>query len=197
MQNSAVIFVSHNIQFISKFCTKVAIFENGKITGTYLTKEGIQKYHCLFKQPNIQFLSNKLMASNFSLLDNNGKNLMLLQNRYKVKHGLDIYLSFLCDFDEHLKGAFSVEIINESQEPIISYLLDIQEFSPAKHKLTIPLNTIYLNSGTYTINLGFNDEKSRLLLLRLENLCPFVVSCKKTLWGKFIYSSKVLNEFPK
>ena len=87
MKNSAVIFVSHNMQFISRFCTQTILFEKGKMIGKYETSEGIHKFMNRFPSEDINLVSKKIDIKEYALLNENGKVLEKINQKFQIKHG--------------------------------------------------------------------------------------------------------------
>ena len=79
MKDSAVVFVSHNMQFISQFCTQVMLFKKEKL---FLKKKnvakGISEYLCFFQNNYINI--SELKLKNFKLSNNNGSKILLIPN---------------------------------------------------------------------------------------------------------------------
>ena len=72
------------------------------------------------------------------------------------------------------------------KQPIISFSIEQQAIGCGRSIIKISLNKIELNSGNYSIVMGFVEKKTKKVLFRLENICPFYVKNKETLWGKIL-----------
>jgi lipopolysaccharide transport system ATP-binding protein len=190
MKDSAVIFVSHNMQFVSQFCTQVIVFEKGQNLGQLKTSDGIQKYLNTFPPKEIQVRSDKVIIKEMKLIDDNEETLQNWSERFLVNHGTKIFVSFNLSSEERISGKFGVEIQDAFKQPIISFSIEELQIDCGISNVKIPLKKIKLNSGNYSIAMGFVEKETKKVLVRLENICPFYVKNKEALWGKIlIYTS--------
>ena len=190
MKNSAVIFVSHNMQFISQFCSRVIIFEKGQNLGQFKTSVGIQEYLNTFPPKDIQVRSDKIIIKDLKLIDETGETLQKSSDRFEVNHGSKIFFSFSLNSEEKLSGKFGIEIQDSLKLPIISFSIEEKEIGCGCSNVKIPLKKIELNSGNYSIVMGFTEKETKKVLFRVENICPFFIKTHEVLWGKVLtYSS--------
>ena len=80
---------------------------------------------------------------------------------------------------DKLSWEFSIEIQDSLKQPIISFSIEEKEIPLGCLLVKVPLKKIELNSGNYSIVIGFVDNKKGQVLFRLENICPFLVKTKK------------------
>lgn len=192
MKNSAVIFVSHNMQFISRFCTQTILFEKGKMIGKYETSEGIHKFMNRFPSEDINLVSKKIDIKEYALLNENGKVLEKINQKFQIKHGEKISLSFQINSKENIEAYFNLEIHDALKTPIVSYMMPKKEINIGKMYACIPLNEIKLNTDNYSIIIAIRDKSTDEILLRIENICPFQVKNENFSWGK-VNEKTILN----
>jgi lipopolysaccharide transport system ATP-binding protein len=191
MDNSAVIFVSHNMQFISQFCTCVVLFEKGTNLGKFNTAEGIQCYLNAFPTNDIQVRSEDIITEEFNLINENGVTFEIMNGKFQIQHGVKVILNLKLKLNKIITGKFSLEIQDSVKQPIVSYLIEEQRISNGDFILKIPLKTIELNSGNYSIVICFIENKTEKIIFRLENICPFFVKSEIFHWGKELKYSSV------
>jgi lipopolysaccharide transport system ATP-binding protein len=192
MKNSAVIFVSHNMQFVSRFCTQTILFDKGRMIGAYDTTEGILNYMNRFPMEKINLVSNKIVISECELIKQNGDVLEKTYKKSQIKYGDKITLNFKINSTEKITVFFSLEIQDALKTPTISYIIDEQEINYGEANISIPLNKIKLNSANYSIVIAVREKNSDEVLLRIENVCPFQVINEKILWGKVIEKTNLI-----
>jgi lipopolysaccharide transport system ATP-binding protein len=192
MKNSAVIFVSHNMQFVSRFCTQTILFDKGKMIGAFDTSEGIQHYMNRFPQEEIKLVSKKIEISECELIDQNGNLIEEINKTFQIKHADKISLKFNINSTEKITVYFSLEIQDAFKTPIISYTIDKKEINTGPAFVHIPLNKIKLNTGNYSIIVAVRDMNTDEVLIRIENVCPFQVINEKILWGKVIEKTNLI-----
>ena len=194
MKNTAVIFVSHNMQFISQFCSKVLVLEKGNKLGIYKTKDGVQKYLNNFPLSDIQVLSDEFILSDINLVDNERNIFQKVKNKFQINNSENVNLEFIFDVDKKTLVKFEIEIVDSLKQPIISYIIDENLYAEGKSLITIPLSNIYLNSGNYSIVICVEEVLSKVILTRLENICSFYFTSKELRWGKFILSTNFVKK---
>ena len=94
----------------------------------------------------------------------------------------------------HKETKFGLEIQDSFKQPIVSYQIEEQEISNGHFTLKIPLKRIELNSGNYSIVIGFVENLTGKIIFRLENICPFFVDSEIVLWGKLLTHSSLKIE---
>jgi len=187
MKDSAVIFVSHNVQFVSRFCTNVLLMEKGR--KSLITSEisiGIERYLCLFK--------NKLVkTSNF----NKGitlSNIKFYQNgeikKYNDVYSIDPTKSLKISFDldnnqSNENMVFIMQFNDNCMEPVIQSEKSIpQILKIGINKVSLSLQPLRLNTGHYSTVIAIIGSESGSCYLRDENIARLYSNNKEVIWGK-------------
>ena len=185
-----VIFVSHNMQFISLFCTRVIVLKNGKILlDSPSASEGIDQYYALVKHDVVIYGKGEVQVLDMSLSVNGD---ILSEAVPAIVHGAGPIVLISILVKEPLLGVnIIVNVLDQSMTPILSIpiLNSSEEFltlTPGKHDLSFPLGDIDLNRGKYSFTVVAQDVESSLTLMRIQGLSPFQVIAEGTYWGKLV-----------
>ncbi|WP_434980287.1 ABC transporter ATP-binding protein [Daejeonia sp. YH14] len=181
LPNTAVIFVSHSMQLVSRICNDILLLDHGKVE--YHSKDigkGIQMYFSKFAQSdkNVVYDNQKtrLITKSISLKNN----IVSRRENFKITLEFEIlnpqltvapHLYLLIKNSEQLQiaGVF----INESKvcttnKKTLIYDIEIKD----------PLFTL----GKYTIDMGLNDIKTQEPIIRINNLFEFFVAEGEQTW---------------
>jgi lipopolysaccharide transport system ATP-binding protein len=72
--NSAICFVTHSMQFVSSFCTRVLVMQGGRsISDTKDTSEGVDRYFSLFPQGSVVSGSKEAQFKDCTLIADGNK----------------------------------------------------------------------------------------------------------------------------
>lgn len=183
---SAVVLVSHNMQQISLFCTRVMVLEKGQVLiDSPSVPEGIDRYYALLKH-NIQ-TSGTGEADVISMqLACDGKPLQ--GEEPAIAHGAQLAATL------HLRLAFEVTVLmvirDDAQAAVISAPLHDRNgkmrFPPGEHHLKIPFGEIDLNAGKYSFAITITDVSTQIILGRIQGICPFRIIAAENFWGKIV-----------
>ena len=182
------------MQFISQFCTCAMLFEKGKSLGRFNSAEGIQCYLNTFPSRDIQMKADDIITDEFKLINETGETFEIINDKFQIQHGQKVSLSLTLKSNKKLTGKFGLEIQDSFKQPIVSYQIEEQEISNGHFTLKIPLKRIELNSGNYSIVIGFVENLTGKIIFRLENICPFFVDSEIVLWGKLLTHSSLKIE---
>ena len=188
--NAAVIFVSHQMQFVSSFCSRVLFMDHGHVElDAREPKDAIDRYFSLVKH------------------ERQSAGLGTVEIHEAVVHGTDTegrpsseMLAQGCrasvdlDFSVHEEAELakvSVSIDDESAAQVITCpLVDEKgnpiEYGKGRHKLHVDLGTMELNSGKYSILVGASGSISKKSLMRSQGNSPFRVIAKTNAWSKIV-----------
>jgi lipopolysaccharide transport system ATP-binding protein len=187
---AAVVFVSHNMQFISAFCTRVLVMERGSaLLDSIKTADGIDCYYGLVKH-DVQ-ISGTGEARVLSLdLVVNGQT--LAEEEAVISRGVSATVVLGLEVDQQLRAASIIlSVHDEAQAPLICMpIFDSKscliQLAPGRHRLEIPLGVLDLNTGKYSFVIALRDADTSVILARKQGLRPFRISSEKTYWGKII-----------
>ncbi|MBE9524431.1 MAG: hypothetical protein IMY76_04985, partial [Chloroflexi bacterium] len=189
-RNSAVVFVSHNMQQISMFCTRVMVLEKGKIlVDSQNPSDGIDRYFALLK--SAQQISGTGKAEIISLelaVDNQ----LIKGTEPKLIQGADTTaILYFRIIESDCQAKVLLVVRDAAMSPILVFPLSQKDgeaicFSPGEYKLEIPLGNIDLNSGKYSFVVAVIDNDSQIIHARIEGICPFRVAANRHYWGDVI-----------
>lgn len=176
--SSAVVFVSHNMQYVSSFCSRAILMAEGQnVIDSIDPATAIQRYQSLAAQSEETSGSGgasvEWMKLNILGAAGSAEQLVLDQ-------GVSVELEFELKISENCFGAFvTLAILDESLNGIISYpLLRNSEpifYEQGLHHIRVPLGVLDLSMGKYSFLLAVNEKDTRKLMLRHQCLCPFQV----------------------
>jgi len=188
MDNSAVIFVSHNMQFISQFCTQVMLFRNGKVISEKKNiAEGISEYLCCFQNNYINTTSESVELKNFILSNNNGSKILYNSKRniWQINQGDQINLSFdLLLKESNMEIDVFTYIMDLQSTPVICFnKFSVRNVGGDTQCIKLNLGYLDLNSGRYSFTIGAVDLIKGNSIVRMEGVLPFFIEGQSFDWG--------------
>ena len=189
-RRSAVILVSHNMQHISSFCSRVMVLEKGAITlDTPDAALAIDRYYDLVRHERqvsgtgaAQVLGLCLKVDGDALA---GQSAPIARGAAAVAE-LELALDETCRAAEVL-----LYIHDEAMAPLMCF--PVQDagshmllLGPGRHRLDIPLGPMELNSGKYSFVVGVRDPETHTVLARVQGLHPFRVLSEAAYWGRLV-----------
>lgn len=182
---SAVIFVSHSMQYVSNFCNRVMVMNKGhNLIETGDIGEGMDAYLSLF--PVDENVAGSGEASITSVLlkcwDTNETGI----HGVKIPHGTSLVLEVAVQTLR--EGELFMQIDTQGFVTVmVSKVLDAQRnplrMSPGRHRLKLDVGKIELNAGLYSIVLGVLDPVTRVCLCRHQGIASFQVISNSVEWG--------------
>jgi homopolymeric O-antigen transport system ATP-binding protein len=187
---AAVIFVSHNMQQISWFSTRVMVMDHGMtIVDSPNPSEGIDQYYGLVKHK--QQISGTGEAEIFSVE-------LIVNQEYvesvepTIPHGAEIGFRIKLHINSNKSGAImQIYIMDEAMNPIVCMPVNNTEgklnmFPSGVLEVQMSMGTVELASGRYSITISVIDSETREALSRVQGLSPFRVISDKVHWGKLV-----------
>lgn len=180
MNRSAVIFVSHNMQFVSRFCTRTLVLSGGKVTGEYSTPSGVAAYFDSF--------SLDINTSGTGEAEIKDVRLVTASGMPVVSSGDSATLNLKLIIRARASATIIVYIVDHGMTPIITLPLvdskgELFLYSTGSHMLRIPIDHVDLNSGKYSFIINAQNSDSRESMLREQGLAPFSVESAHHHWG--------------
>jgi lipopolysaccharide transport system ATP-binding protein len=200
MADAAVVFVSHTMQFVSQFCSRIAVMEKGILKRDTLSiAEGIDSYLSLFPT------ETTVAGTGGAVIEN-------IQIRSKDKSWTDDEeatllqgeeLSVLFDvkmLDLKCKNSrFSIHVMDQGFEPIIAFLASKSgtltfTMSPDFYRVRMELGKIDLNVGKYSLVISIENADSRIRLARIQGFGKFRVISESMQWGIVVRQAEMSLE---
>lgn len=187
---SAVVFVSHHMQFVSMFCTRVMVMDHGAaLLDSPDPGEGIDHYFALVKHEQHTSGAGEAQVLGFDLLVD-GETLAGEESSIPQGSSVTVLLRMRVDGP---RACAHVLLAIEDQAlstlvciPIHDAYSQILCLPPGEHLLEIPLGIIDLNFGKYTFVVEIFDTNTSIILARVDCLRPFRVFSDQTHWGKIV-----------
>jgi lipopolysaccharide transport system ATP-binding protein len=181
--DAAVVLVSHNMQSISGFCSRVVMLEKGRqVTDTNDVAAAIDRYYELSETKvseagtgDVKLLGSELVdatCSNSTNLDvKNAQASKTLVIQFEVSSsvsGVECQLNITDGSGIAVLGIPVLESVNRKRL-----------FPPGLHRIAIPIDSSDLNAGKYHCTLVFRDSCSKKIYKRIQGLGAFRISEEK------------------
>lgn len=189
--NSAVVFVSHNMQFISSFCTRVIVMQHGAtLLDSPNPAEGIDRYYALVKYEQQTSGTGEAQVLGFDLLVDGE---MLTGEEPRICQGSSVTALLRLHVDGPRACAHAnLFIHDDTMAPLVCMPIHDADsrrnlgLPPGEHLLEIPLGIVDLNAGKYSFVLSVRDANTSISLARVQGLRVFRVFSDHTQWGKIV-----------
>jgi homopolymeric O-antigen transport system ATP-binding protein len=192
---AAVIFVSHNMQFISSFCTRVLVMDKGRtVLDAADPAQGIDRYYASIQTERLASGTGEAELLDFSL-GANGDDAFFrpepLITQGAIAHAdlsvrvaggrngaqLSLYIH-----DEALSPVVCLPVLDDAGKPLT--------LRPGSWRVRVPLGALDLNAGKYSFVLAIRDDRSMVALCRVQGIFPFRIFASTTYWGKVVRPSR-------
>jgi len=178
---SAVVFVSHNVQFVSQFCSDIMLLEHGRIhTHTHNVSEGIETYLSACKQFVELSGTGEIEANNEVLLTEDGGEIKTLLPSVLPEDSLGINLSFMIA-DTVEWAEVTIVLKDNSGRPVASFIAkndsgEILQLPSGKHQCEFGVGSLGLTPGKYHFVVAAKAINPERICMRKEGILPFTVS---------------------
>jgi homopolymeric O-antigen transport system ATP-binding protein len=187
---SAVVFVSHNMQQISSFCTRAMVMGHGEVLlDSPNPSECIDLYHSMAKHRQHTFCSGEAEVMSVKLLVNNQA---VDVDEPVIPHGAELGVRIRLRIDGNRAGAnVNVQIMDASMSPLIVMPLHnpegaLNQFPAGELEVELAAGSLELAAGKYSINVVVMDSRTREVLARAQGLGPFRVISDRMYWGRLV-----------
>lgn len=188
---SAVVFVSHNMQLISWFCTRVMVMDHGAVLlNSPNPSEGIDHYYGLVNKHGQQ-TSGSGKAEIISV--------ELIVDRQCVKtveptipHGAEIGFKIKLHIDSSKPGAIMhIEIKDHIKSTVVGIPVNntegkLNRFPAGTLEVQMSMGKVELAAGKYSITIGIIDPETNEVLTRVQGLSPFRIILDRVYWAKLV-----------
>ena len=194
---AAVILVSHQMQFVSSFCTRVIFMDHGQsVVDTGNVSEAIDAY---FEMVKADIVESGVGGARVKSIELGGNECVATPEGVRVRAGSDAFLDLAVEIDPRIRGAkLHFTIINEGMGAAICYPVEDaagghQVFGSGLHRLRVDLGKMELRPGKYDFVAIITDVPSGQLLQRIQGLVPFRVIDDRAHWGQIVRSVKAAS----
>ena len=179
---AAVILVSHNMQSISSFCSRVIFMGHGQaILDTTQPAEAIDRYYEMIASE-----TNETGTGEARILR------AALKQGKVVHQGQAAELELGFEIDPACTAAgLHIYIMDEAMAPVVCLPVneasgELRDFGPGKHEVLLPLGPLDLVSGKYSFTVAITDKESKRALIRSQGLHEFRIFADKAHWGRVV-----------
>jgi lipopolysaccharide transport system ATP-binding protein len=189
MRNSAVIFVSHSMQFISWLCTKVMVLNAGKVefSGNDVPA-GIDYYYTRFERPDQTVSgSGKAVISDVQVFS--GQRRASAGEMLLLNYGDDLSIQMGLSLDSLVsQPAIRIVIWDQELRPVVDCFSPFSGFEinpKSSSRIKLHLINLQLNMGVYSIAIVVVDLSNNCgeVLSRIDHAAHFQVKTTYTSWA--------------
>ena len=191
---SAVIFVSHNMQFVSAFCSRVIVMERGKtLLDASNPADGIDRYYSMIHLDKQVAGTGEAEMLHASLVVNGRE---ATGPEPQIPQGAQAHVVLtLRIVDPQKRAHVNLYIHDEAMTPVVCFPIQDETGEPlcvegGRWQVNIPLGTLDLNAGKYSFVIAVRDAGTSLSLCRLQGVLPFRIAATQSHWGKIVRSSR-------
>jgi len=189
-KNAAVVFVSHNMQQISNFCTRVLVLDHGKVLADCQDpSRGIDQYYGLLKNEQSSSGPGKAEVLSVELIENNHN---LEDNEPTIPYGAELGFRIKLNIRESSAGAnMYVNVMDGARSivitmPIINAAGELNLLPKEVVEVQMSMGAIDLAAGKYSINIALTDSANKEILTNVFGLSPFRVISYRVYWSKIV-----------
>lgn len=198
-RDTAVIFVSHNMQYVSAFCTRVMVLDRGSVViHSEKPAVGIDRYFGLVEHVIAVSGSGGAEVIGLHLMTDEADS----REEPVIQQGTDATARLVFRIDDQYAGATVILYIHdEAMAPLVCVPIlgsdhDLLHIPAGLHDLDISLGRIDLNAGKYSFVVAVRDATTSVVLTRVQGLRPFRVFSSYTYWGRIVRPAKLSEETP-
>jgi lipopolysaccharide transport system ATP-binding protein len=187
---SAVVFVSHNMQQISRFCTRVMVMDHGKVLSNSPNSfEGIDQYFGLIQHEKQVSGTGEAEILNMELMVNNQ---YVGSTEPTISHGKELGFRIKMRINNNNSGAImNVNIMDASMSTVVTMPIynpegELNRFPAGVLEIVMSTGAVELSSGKYSVMIGVIDSETNEVLARVQGLSPFRIIADRVYWGKLV-----------
>jgi lipopolysaccharide transport system ATP-binding protein len=187
---SAVVFVSHNMQQISWFSTRVMVMDHGLVLiDSPNPSEGIDQYYGLAKHEKQTSGTGEAEIYSVELLVNGE---CAESKEPTIPHGAEIGFNIKLHINSsRSRSIMHVYIMDEGMNPVVCMPLsntggELNLFPAGILEVKMSMGAVELASGKYSITIAVMDSETIETLSRVQGLNPYRIISDRVQWGKLV-----------
>lgn len=187
---SAVVFVSHSMQQISWFCTRVMVMDHGTVLLDSLNpSEGINQYYGLIKHDQQISGTREAKIHHVELFVNKQ---CIETKEPTIQHGTEMSLHVKLQINSSRSGAvMHIYIMDKVMNPVVCLPVNnteggLKQFPTGILEVQMSMGAVELSSGKYSITIAIMDPRTNETLSRTVGLSPFRIISNKVQWGNIV-----------
>jgi lipopolysaccharide transport system ATP-binding protein len=190
--NSAVILVSHTMQWVSSFCTRVIYMNHGSAAlDTVDVRTAIDRYLSMVNVERVESGTGAVELHSVRILacaKDAEDGAFLVNQGQEVEFALEFTVR-----EETERTRIMLSIDDESANHVMTLLVtdamgNDECFGTGRYVVHLSAGLVELNAGKYSVMFGATGDASETILTRIAGVCPFQVSSQRSYWSKFVRS---------
>ena len=189
--NSAVVLVSHNMQAIAGFCTRVIMMDKGcLLTDTSNVWDALDLYLESNERMTSTAGTGEVLLENCEILDFHGSAAPRLKREIRISFKvLPSIQGAECQINITDMAGTAVMGI-----PVLNQHGISRVFSAGRHTIKFPFESLDLNTGQYGCTLIFREPVSKKIYCRIEGGAFFRLNSEKHCIGAPVVKAVVLGD---
>ena len=188
--DAAVVFVSHNMQFISSFCTRVLVMRQGlPLLDSERPAEGIDCYYGLVENSAQTSGTGEAQITDANI---GPAGIDSAEDEPTVQQGAELRIRFKVDIlKADAQGALLVYINDMAMSPI--YCVQVVDkdsrvalLPKGSYAVSLDFGRVELTSGKYSLTVVVKDDATQEILARVQGVAPFKVFAETLNWGRIV-----------
>jgi lipopolysaccharide transport system ATP-binding protein len=191
LQNTTIIFVSHNIPQVARICTGLIVMKNGSaIFQSNDVSEGINLYYSMLKKPFGNYLGSDSASLDGIFLTSGGVT-SEPEKEFSVTYGNALTITVQVTFSKPIENPSLYLAFYDKEQRNFCEVLNFKDaigaIDPAKKQFTFEayLPKIEFAQGLYSITVGMTDltDNKRETIFRKQSAIYFLVKGKHHGWA--------------
>jgi lipopolysaccharide transport system ATP-binding protein len=189
---SAVIFVSHNMQFVSRFCSSIIVIQKGE---SFLqTKEvnlGVETYLSFFPIESNISGTGEAEIQRAILIPSDNLSSSINADEPIIYQGGQAYLEIDIFNKSNALSSLTIYIMDNAMSPVACYCASshkdlLAQVPQGLTKLKIDMGLLDLNVGRYSLVISVVENYSKICLTRVQGISPFRIRAEDVHWGSIV-----------
>ena len=195
--NTAVVFVSHNMQFVSSFCNRVIVMKDGKpYLDTLDVVQGVDTYLALFPKDQSAAGTGEVMIDNIRLVRGEEEFPDGSEPLFNYGDRLTVRFDAIADATIPEDSSLFFQIDDGGIAPVVSFAkIEGTNGQPAlrvgHNRIEADLGVIDFTAGHYSLVIGAGGGTPLRTFTRRQGLGKFRVKTDRVHWGKIVRNAVV------
>ena len=202
LPTTAVVFVSHSMQFISRICTSVVLMDHGRVA---YAGEDVPKAIELYSKTTVHFERQSVGGSEIDLgsigLRSDPDEEFVFNNTFHLGNGcpLELRIEFISNADTPVDFIPGLKILDSRMQEIVdlgTWGQEIQFRIEARGKRIIHVHTeaLHLNDGKHSVVVLANDPNKKRNYARINNSAEFYAESGVHGWAGIVMPARWSQE---
>ncbi|MFO8061876.1 MAG: ABC transporter ATP-binding protein [bacterium] len=175
-----IIFVSHNLDQVSRICDRTILLLDGKIEKNASTNDVIKYYAELFSEGVEEKTSEKQFGESLHV-----ENVKINKNRIQFERHFQIEFDVINDYNKFFYVDITFRGRSLKNYIVISSKNMDKVFNNRTGRIICNINELNLAPGLYAVNIELRDKKGKLIYVMKNATNIIVDKFKKTEFGNY------------